>query len=116
MSDKVAAPVAGFASGLSLAIDSGNRRQLIAILTMSRAFESCLKVAESDGYVPELKYRDVFLWISANMFMQCSMAFNQGILNKSLAKFFVTWSQMTKNDKVLLGAWHRMYTDRVPYF
>jgi len=41
---------------------------------------------------------------------------NQGILNKTLRKFFQTWSQMKENDKILVGVWSRMLADGVPHF
>ena len=40
LDDRKNAPVAGFISGLSLMIDAKNRRQLIAVLVMSRAVDS----------------------------------------------------------------------------
>ena len=42
LDDRKNAPVAGFISALSLMIDAKNRRQLLAVLIMSRAFDSLL--------------------------------------------------------------------------
>jgi len=52
MKDHVNAPLAGFISALSLAIDGGSRRELITVLTMSRALESSFKLGESSGVIP----------------------------------------------------------------
>lgn len=52
MKDHVNAPVAGFISGLSLAIDGSSRRELITVLTMSRAIESSLNIGVEKGVIP----------------------------------------------------------------
>ena len=92
LDDKTNAPVAGFVSALSLAIDSSKRRELITVLTMSRALESSIKIAETQGIVPAFKHRDLVLWLVSNVFLQSAMGFRQSILNKGLTKFFATWS------------------------
>ena len=92
LEDKLNAPVAGFVSALTLAIDTSNRRALITVLTMSRAIESTILMGERKGFIPTLRHRDFILWMGANMFLQSAMGLNQGILNKGIAKFFKTWS------------------------
>ena len=52
--DRINAPVAGFLSALSLALDSDSRRELFMVLTMSRAIESTLKIGEEKGAIPKL--------------------------------------------------------------
>jgi len=116
LNDRVNAPVAGFVSALTLAIDNTNRRQLITVLTMSRAFESSMKLGESSGAIPKLQHKDWILWLVSNCFLQSAMGLHQSILNKSIRKFFQTWSQMTPNDKVLVGVWQKMLADGVPGF
>lgn len=91
-SDNMNAPIAGFISGLSLAIDSSNRRQLVTILTMSRAIESSIRIGEDSGAIPKLRHRDLLLWLVSNCFLQTCMGFRQSILNNGLRKFFQTWS------------------------
>ena len=91
-SDNMNAPIAGFISGLSLAIDSSNRRQLVTILTMSRAIESSIRIGEDYGAIPKLRHRDLLLWLVSNCFLQTCMGFRQSILNNGLRKFFQTWS------------------------
>lgn len=114
--DSVNAPLAGFVSALSLSIDSSSRRELITVLTMSRALESSIKMGETGGYIPTLEHKTWILWLVSNCFLQSAMGLKQGILNKSIAKFFATWSQMTTNDKVMVNIWHRMLADSVPGF
>lgn len=98
LNDKVNAPVAGFFSAMSLAIDTGSRRQLLTILTMSRAIETSFNIGESSGTIPSFKARNLLLWLLANCFLQALMSWKQGALNGSLRKFFMTWSQMKQND------------------
>ena len=116
LEDKINAPVAGFMSALTLAIDTSNRRALLTVLTMSRAIECGILMGESKGVIPTLKHRDMILWLLANMFLQSAMGLKQGILNKGIAKFFKTWSQMTPNDETMVATWHRMLADGVKGF
>ena len=74
LNDGVNAPVAGFISALSLALDNSNRRQLITIVTLSRALESSIRIGEDTGAVPRVPQRDLLLWLGANCFLQSSMA------------------------------------------
>eukprot|EP00353_Schmidingerella_taraikaensis_P019056 CAMPEP_0185624226 /NCGR_PEP_ID=MMETSP0436-20130131/60456_1 /TAXON_ID=626734 ORGANISM="Favella taraikaensis, Strain Fe Narragansett Bay" /NCGR_SAMPLE_ID=MMETSP0436 /ASSEMBLY_ACC=CAM_ASM_000390 /LENGTH=73 /DNA_ID=CAMNT_0028266639 /DNA_START=750 /DNA_END=968 /DNA_ORIENTATION=+ len=60
--DKVNAPVAGFVSALAMMMDVDHRRELITVLTMSRAIENALKIAEEKQLMPTLKHRDLILW------------------------------------------------------
>ena len=76
LNDKVNAPVAGFLSALSLAIDGGKRRELICVLTCSRAIDSTVRISESSGIVPTSPYRDMILWFVANTFLQSCMGLN----------------------------------------
>ena len=67
--DRINAPLAGFISGLSMLIDASSRRMLITILTMSRAIETSIKVGETDGFVPILRYKNLLLWLAANLWL-----------------------------------------------
>ena len=116
LNDRINAPVAGFFSALALVIDSSSRRELITVLTMSRAIESSLRCAETKGVIPVLKHRDLMLWVVANVVLQSAMGFKQGVLSVGQRKFFQTWSQMSANDKIMVNVWHRMYADGVPSF
>ena len=71
MKDGVNAPIAGFVSGLSIAIDSSNRRELITVLTMSRAIETSINVGENTGSIPEsvAKHKVWILWLLSNCFL-----------------------------------------------
>ena len=116
LNDKLNAPVAGFLSGLSLAIDGDNRRQLISVLTLSRALDVSFRIGEDYGVMPNRTVRDWVLWLFANCFLQTAMGLKQGILNKSLQKFFSNQAQMKTNDKIQVEIWHRMLQDGVPGF
>jgi len=67
--DKINAPIAGFVSAFSLAIDTSNRRELMATLMMSRALEASINIGETSGTIPTLKHRDFLLWLVANTFL-----------------------------------------------
>ena len=54
LNDRINAPVAGFFSALTLAIDASHRRELITTLMMSRAIDVSLKKAETNGIIPKL--------------------------------------------------------------
>ena len=116
LEDKVNAPVAGFISALTLAIDTSNRRALLTVLTMSRAIDCSIVMSEKKGWIPTLKHRDLILWIIANCFLQSAMGLKQDILNKGIAKFFRTWSQMKPNDVTLVNTWHRSLADGIKGF
>ena len=79
--DRINAPVAGFLSALSLALDADSRRELFMALTMSRAIESTLKIGEEKGAIPKLKHRDFILWLLTNCFIGATMGLKQGIMN-----------------------------------
>ena len=74
--DKINAPIAGFVSAFSLAIDSKNRRALMTTLMMSRALEASINIGETSGAIPKLKHRDVLLWVIANVFLQSALGMN----------------------------------------
>ena len=66
LNDRINAPIAGFISALTLAMDAGHRRELITTLMMSRAIESTLSKGESSGVIPKLQHRDMILWLVSN--------------------------------------------------
>ena len=90
LNDKVNAPVAGFISALSLGIDVSHRRELLAVLLLSRAIESSLEIAETKKVIPTLKHRNFILWIFANCFIGSCVGIKQGILNGAVKKFYVS--------------------------
>ena len=108
--DRINAPVAGFVSALSLAVDSKSRRMLFAVLILSRALDTaCNKAEHTAGKMPG---KEIVLWVAANTFLQATYAYESDLMNKGLNKFFTTWSQQKANDAVLVKVWHRMYANR----
>lgn len=69
MKDSLNAPIAGFVSGLSIAIDSSNRRELITVLTMSRAIETSFTIGENTGTIPKWENKVWILWLLSNTFL-----------------------------------------------
>jgi len=75
---------------------------------MSRAIENALQLGEDKGVLPKLRHRDLILWTVANCFIGSCVGLRQSILNKAVCKFYVNWSQMRQNDKLLVNVWHKM--------
>jgi len=96
--DKINAPVAGFISAFSLALDVKPRKELIMILILSRAVDTCINLAEGKNIIPVYKHKYVFIFIAFNVFLQSRMAFQPDVLNPGMYKFYKQWSQMTKQD------------------
>ena len=69
MKDGLNAPIAGFVSGLSIAIDSSSRRELITVLTMSRAIETSFTIGENTGTIPKWENKVWILWLLSNTFL-----------------------------------------------
>ena len=69
MKDGLNAPIAGFVSGLSIAIDSSSRRELITVLTMSRAIETSFTIGENTGTIPKWENKVWILWLLSNCFL-----------------------------------------------
>lgn len=114
--DKVAAPLAGFIAGLSLALDSVFRRQFVAVLAMSRFLEAGLSLAEGKQAVPKVWQRDLWLWIGANLLTQYFLSCEKDLLNGSIKSFYTHWAQMKPNDKIQVEVWHRMLQDKSPFW
>ena len=133
LDDRKNAPIAGFISALSLMIDAKNRRQLLAVLIMSRAVDSLLVQIENHSqkvakeapdtqhaiFKPDsffMKNKSLFLWVIANTFLQGLMCLKPELLNKGLKKFFTQQSQQTKNDIIFKECWQKMFADGVKGF
>lgn len=135
LDDRKNAPVAGFISALSLAIDVKNRRQLLTVLTLSRALDTALHAAESSSlsfaqqpvkqeelagssklYPFLMRHKVLIMWVIANTFLQSAMGLKPEILNKGMEKFFTRWSQQKENDLILKNTWIKMLADGVPGF
>jgi hypothetical protein len=108
--DRINAPIAGFVSALSIAVDSKSRRMLFSVLILSRALDTACNKAEHN--VGKLPGKEIILWVVANTFLQATYAYDSDLMNKGLSKFFTTWSQQKPNDAILVKVWHRMYADR----
>ena len=92
--DGVNAPVAGFLSALSLAMDGGKRRELLCVLTASRAIDTTICIAEESGTIPNSPHRNMILFAIANTFLQSAMCLKQPILNRVLYNFMTKASQL----------------------
>lgn len=90
--NRFASPVAGFLSALTLVLDAKNRRNLIAMLAMSRMIETSIKLGQSGGYICESPYTILVLWLFSNLATQYALSCNKSILNKGVAKFYTHWA------------------------
>ena len=73
LNDAVNAPIAGFVSGVTLAIDSTNRRQFITVFVMSRAFDTAMRMGESHGAIANVSRIEWSIWLGANVFLLSAM-------------------------------------------
>ena len=99
LNDKINAPIAGFFSALSVAMESNSRKALFKILVLSRVLDSLLNISEEKGYIP--KYRDlrhVLLWVISSTFLICLYAWRQDLLNPGILKFYINWSHLSVNE------------------
>lgn len=115
--DRINAPIAGFLSALSLSIEAKGRRPLLLVLVLSRGVDSAINILEAEGLGvinPVAKYALIFM--SANLFLQGSMAMAQDLLPKGLTKFYTKWAQLTRQDMQLCELYTKMLIDRVPTF
>ena len=108
--DRINAPFAGFISALSMAVDSKSRRMLFSVLMLSRAMDVSFSMVE--GKDRKIPHRDLVLFITANIFLQTTYAYESDLMNKGLSKFFKSWAKATVNDKLLMKVWHQMYENR----
>ena len=97
--DRINAPIAGFLSAFSLAIEAKSRKQLFMILMMSRCADSAINLLEENEIIPKFhKYKYLFLFCVCNLFLLSSMGIKQELLNNGMRKFYAKWSQITHND------------------
>ena len=73
LNDAVNAPIAGFLSGLTLAMDSTNRRQLMTVFVMSRAFDTSIRMGESHGVIKNVGRIEWVTWLAVNVFLLSAM-------------------------------------------
>ncbi len=75
LNDKINAPIAGFLSALSVAIESKSRKALFKILVLSRVLDCLLNISEEKGYIPKKRdIRYVLLWVAASTLLICLYA------------------------------------------
>ena len=103
-SDKTAAPLAGFLSALWAHFETKWRRNLYAVLLLSKAIDSVLNIITEKSEL--VREQD---WVTRDhlMFAFCAISFSHGqycgffeqhLLNRSYMKLLFRWSQMTKNE------------------
>ena len=69
LDDRINAPVAGFLSALTLAMDSMNRREFITVFMMSRAFDSSIRMGKDNGVIQSVSKTEWILWLISNVFL-----------------------------------------------
>ena len=112
-SDRIAAPIAGFISALSIAFDSKNRRTLFVVLTLSRMIETSCNAIDAERKLP---YREICLWSISCTFTMFVYSVEADTINRGVAKYFHMMSQPTENDLIFREVWHRMWEDGQPTF
>ena len=95
LDDRINAPVAGFLSALTLAMDSANRREFMTFFIMARALDSSIRLAKKSGVIKNIGRTEFVLWLICNAFLQSAMGLKQGILNESIRNFMKSWAQLS---------------------
>jgi hypothetical protein len=108
-SDKVNAAVAGFASGLALAIDDKKRRVFIALLLLGRSLECLLNSLEFHGIITKIPYGEQLLFTVCGTFNKYCFSYESSLLDPGLRKFYQNASMMSKNDIKFLKIWNTMH-------
>jgi len=68
--DKINAPIAGFLSALSLLVETKSRRELAAVLIMSRFFDTSISAAENKEMIPKIPNKGLWMWVFFNVCVQ----------------------------------------------
>ena len=115
--DRINAPIAGFLSAFSLAIEAKSRKQLFMILMMSRCADCSISLLEEKEIIPKFhKYKYLFIFLVCNLFLLSSMGMKQELLNNGMRKFYAKWSRITVNDQHLCDLYSKMLENNVPTF
>jgi hypothetical protein len=68
--DRINAPLAGFISAFSLAIEGKARKQLFLILMLARGVDSSINLLEEYEIIPRFNaYKYLVIWVIANVFL-----------------------------------------------
>jgi hypothetical protein len=112
--DKINAAVAGFLCGLSMLIDTKSRRILIALVFLSRAFDTLLNMLDVRGIFKKFSYGEFIPWVFAATFNKYCMSYEPECLNNGFRKFYLKAAAMTYNDIKLTEVWAKMLKDGKP--
>jgi hypothetical protein len=82
--DRINAPIAGFISAFSLAIEGKARKQLFLILMLARGVDSSINLLEDSGIIPRFSQKYLVIWFVANCLLQSLMGMKQDLLNRGL--------------------------------
>lgn len=108
--DRINAPIAGFLSAFSVALETNSRKALFKILVLSRCIDSLINIAEEKGYVPlsrDLRY--FFLWFWASGFVILMHCVRPEIVNKGILGFYRYWAFLSQNDKHFIYLYEYMW-------
>jgi hypothetical protein len=98
--DRINAPIAGFLSAFSVAIETNSRKALFKILVLSRCIDSLINIADEDGYVPiSRNLRYFLLWFIASGFVILLHVVRPELVNRGILGFYNYWSMSSKNER-----------------
>ena len=69
LDDRINAPLAGFISAFSLAVEGRSRKQLFLILMLARSVDSTINLLEDQGSIPKLTYKYLVIFFLANCYL-----------------------------------------------
>jgi hypothetical protein len=101
LDDRINAPVAGFISALSVALESNSRKSLFTILVLSRCIDSLLNYLQEEGYLSTNRnLRYLLLWCTSSTFVIFLHVVRPELVNKGILKFYNKWAMRTHNEKL----------------
>ena len=99
--DRLSAPIAGVLAGLWIGLENKNRRALMAVLFMSRMFDTQTRLHLDKKHLPEIPYFNLVIWTFCILMQQYSFAYESDCVNPGVFKFLSKWGAFYEKDKAL---------------
>eukprot|EP00744_Colponema_vietnamica_P007192 GILI01010379.1.p1 GENE.GILI01010379.1~~GILI01010379.1.p1 ORF type:complete len:231 (-),score=39.41 GILI01010379.1:100-792(-) len=107
--DGLNSAIAGGIAGLSILLDSKDRRQTIALYLLTRAGESIVYSLQEKGYLPQVPYGDVLVFCCLCSVIVYGFVFEPEILDPGYRRFLINLSVAHPNDRVQLSLWREVH-------
>ena len=116
--DRINAPVAGFVSALSVALESNTRKSLFTILVLSRCIDSLLNYLQEEGYLSKNRnLRYFLLWCISSTFVIFLHVVRPELVNQGILKFYNKWAMRSHNETVAHFHMHEhLWKGKFPFY